>query len=1187
MVRPWPTVRVFISSTFRDMQSERDHLARVVFPELAQRMAGIGLRLVDIDLRWGVTEDEIEQGRLLDVVLDEVERSRPFLVALLGERYGTVPAALQESTVKTRPWLSGLPGHSITALEIIHGVLRDPRLGRRAYFYFRDPGLVDRVPPGRRADYAAEDAVSGAKVLALKERIRASGRPILEGYPCRWDDAAGKVVGLEAFGERVLEDLWTGIREEYPPDAPEPDPLVREQRMHEAFADERSRFFAGRDAELSRLTARVEGGKPGPVVMTGALGCGLSAFLARWARVFTGESAGAYVLACHVGASPDSTDGTRLLRYMCGRLKRDLVLAEEIPADDARLPETLGLMLLAGLRKERNPVLIIDGIDRVGFRRPGDGVERLLGVIPDRVRLVTGAGRVEAVAALEKRGAEKIVLGPLEEDERRRLVDAVLGEYGRKLDAGRSASLIARAGSGTPLYLRTALEELRLFGSYERLPDKIASLAEDLPGLFVQVLGRLEEDHGRDLVSEIFPLIGASRNGLAEPEILALLDGGPRGRLPRNLWMRLRRSAGFHLSQRGELVGLAHGPMDEAVRSTYAPGKAVHERLAGFFRTAPTDRKLEELPYQLRQAGDWEGLAAALGDLDLFAEARAAGREVEWMGYWRDLEGRSEPWRVYQDALESRISRSGADESAAELAAAIGIFLHDLGDLPHVEGFFRRALAVRERTSGPASAAYARSLSDLGGLFYRQGRYREAEESYLRSLKVFESADAPDRTSEAACLNNLAELYRAQGRFAESDPLYERAVTLLESALGPNASGVAQALHNRGRSLFAQGRYADAERLFERAARIIERDFGEESQAFATVLTGLAAVLEARGDPVRARELAERSVEITGRAYGPIHPRVAAALNNSAMVLKEAGRLDEAEPLYLRAVRIYEEAAGAGSPDLGMTLNNLAQLYQAQGRADDAESVQRRALAILREAWGRDHLEVGRCLNNLGALLQARGRTAEAEDDLKRAIGIFERTLGPGHPDLARALNNLGQLYQDAGRYAEAEQLYERSLDILADSLGPEHPDVARSLHNLAGFYHARGMTSESEILYRRALEIKERALGRGHPDVALTLNNLGELLYDMGRLREAEEAFARALEIRDGALPASHAELVKSLNNLAWVLASEGKPGAAEPLYVRALGIAAGTLGEGHPTTEAIRENLRDCRDALRRKPS
>jgi telomerase protein component 1 len=50
----WRTVRVFISSTFRDMQAERDHLVRFVFPRLREQLLPRRIHLVDIDLRWGV-----------------------------------------------------------------------------------------------------------------------------------------------------------------------------------------------------------------------------------------------------------------------------------------------------------------------------------------------------------------------------------------------------------------------------------------------------------------------------------------------------------------------------------------------------------------------------------------------------------------------------------------------------------------------------------------------------------------------------------------------------------------------------------------------------------------------------------------------------------------------------------------------------------------------------------------------------------------------------------------------------------------------------------------------------------------------------------------------------------------------------------------------------------------------------
>ena len=65
----WKTVRVFISSTFRDFHAERDYLVKYVFPELRQWCEQYKLHLVDIDLRWGVTEKEAESGKVIELCL--------------------------------------------------------------------------------------------------------------------------------------------------------------------------------------------------------------------------------------------------------------------------------------------------------------------------------------------------------------------------------------------------------------------------------------------------------------------------------------------------------------------------------------------------------------------------------------------------------------------------------------------------------------------------------------------------------------------------------------------------------------------------------------------------------------------------------------------------------------------------------------------------------------------------------------------------------------------------------------------------------------------------------------------------------------------------------------------------------------------------------------------------------------
>jgi hypothetical protein len=51
MPQKWKTVRIFISSTFRDMHAERDHLVRFVFPELKEKCREKRVHLIDVDLR--------------------------------------------------------------------------------------------------------------------------------------------------------------------------------------------------------------------------------------------------------------------------------------------------------------------------------------------------------------------------------------------------------------------------------------------------------------------------------------------------------------------------------------------------------------------------------------------------------------------------------------------------------------------------------------------------------------------------------------------------------------------------------------------------------------------------------------------------------------------------------------------------------------------------------------------------------------------------------------------------------------------------------------------------------------------------------------------------------------------------------------------------------------------------------
>jgi hypothetical protein len=52
-----PVIRVFVSSTFSDLKSERNALQAQVFPRPEQLCAQNGFQFQAIDLRWGVASE--------------------------------------------------------------------------------------------------------------------------------------------------------------------------------------------------------------------------------------------------------------------------------------------------------------------------------------------------------------------------------------------------------------------------------------------------------------------------------------------------------------------------------------------------------------------------------------------------------------------------------------------------------------------------------------------------------------------------------------------------------------------------------------------------------------------------------------------------------------------------------------------------------------------------------------------------------------------------------------------------------------------------------------------------------------------------------------------------------------------------------------------------------------------------
>eukprot|EP01138_Halocafeteria_seosinensis_P010237 gb/GECG01010455.1/.p1 GENE.gb/GECG01010455.1/~~gb/GECG01010455.1/.p1 ORF type:complete len:2817 (+),score=410.58 gb/GECG01010455.1/:1-8451(+) len=628
----WRTVRVFISSTFNDMHGERDALTRVVFPALNNKAKSRRVRVVPVDLRWGLTSEDTSDSGLgaLEHCLLEIDNSRPFFVVLRGERYGWIPPNYRVSDRPQFDWIKHFePGHSITAVEIYHGFLRKPFTPVHALCYERDSAFIDDVPTEKERKIFAFDYPNNPEVKERRDKlindIRNHQYAKSRSYPAQYGgmDEEGKalVTGLEEFERMIMEDLWEAIKQEFPPPPPPPSELALERSYHNHFVEERSRQFIGRKAlmnELEQVANSSFNTDSLPFIVVGAPGSGKTSLVTSFAKYFGELHPRVFVLVHVVSASPTSTDIRETLLRLC----RELVARFEIEdlntdSDDYQtVKENFALLLEraghAAMNAKTHILLVLDAINQFNPFYGAHTMDWLPAYMPAGVRaILSTTPDAQCLTALQKRDPKppQLDVPPLEFSERCDIVRNALAEYRKKLLPTQMNLLMEKSESHKPLYLLTVCEELRLQAQYgvegSGVDRKIKQLPGEIPTLLDVVLERVERDlstwaqststeitpahsvfspdTGEDMTSQLdnghlivrdaLTLLECSRHGLRENELLELLAPPGKSQLPPVVWARLYRSLELYLRPLGEedegMLGFFHQQMMIAVRRRY------------------------------------------------------------------------------------------------------------------------------------------------------------------------------------------------------------------------------------------------------------------------------------------------------------------------------------------------------------------------------------------------------------------------------------------------------------------------------------------------------------------------------------------------------------------------------------------------------------------------------------------
>ncbi|KFQ65597.1 Nephrocystin-3, partial [Pelecanus crispus] len=299
-----------------------------------------------------------------------------------------------------------------------------------------------------------------------------------------------------------------------------------------------------------------------------------------------------------------------------------------------------------------------------------------------------------------------------------------------------------------------------------------------------------------------------------------------------------------------------------------------------------------------------------------------AGVYVQWKKF-----GNAE--QLYKQALEISENAYGAEHPrvARELDA--------LATLYQKQNKYEQAEQLRKKSFKIRQKAARRRGSLCGFALLRQ-----------RALQLEELTLGKDTPDNARTLNELGVLYYLQNNLETAELFLKRSLEMRERVLGPNHPDCAQSFNNLAALYNEKKHYDKAEELYEKALDIRRRALAPDHPSLAYTVKHLAVLYKKMGKLDKAVPLYELAVEIRQKSFGPKHPSVATALVNLAVLYCQMKKQIEALPLYERALKIYEDSFGHMHPRVGETLKNLAVLSYEGGDFEKAAELYKRAMEI-------------------------------------------------------------------------------------------------------------------------------------------------------------------------------------------------------------------------------------------------
>ena len=662
----WRDIPIFISSTFNDMHAERDYLVKNVFPELTEWCEKYKLRLIDIDLRWGVTSSDSEAKNTVQVCLDNINKCRPFFLCFLGQRRGWIPKrnVIAETTYDVYPDLQMfVENKSVTEMEIEHALLSpmyEIVAGKRkdfdpvnhALFFFREDIFTNQLTENQRKIYT-NDAVleengnpkeEDEKLSDFKQEISNHWEKVTE-YTCKWNTtvqtpelltekngeeiAQGRLVEFKANGLELKNVIIEKLKDEIKNDKRFKERFLEEKidttektpfeiayqndlEQQELFNRLNSEGYIPRNDVIEKLNNYVKNSDNSIFLLTAKAGMGKTMLLANYAKELKGKGLNIYARFC--GISDLSSEQYTLWKSIFQEI------GIETPPTLNELKQQM-TFLLNEIVKNGKVIILIDAVNQIY-----DGTNMLSWLpqeLPEGLKLIISLKEDdEYMLFIQKHELKEDNIYSVPPFENKiDFIHHFLERYLKALDDEKIKTICNLPYSDNPLFLKILLHELRMFGAFKQLQEEIERYGDKTETAFKAILERLETDSAYDVIEPeesvpfLFGLLAYSRKGLSINELSKCFSI----KFPKTSEEKIHNTINFYLRQVRPFMARRERRSDFlyesfmiAAKERYNTKENWHSLLSeSLFFTRPG-----ECAWHTRMSGKSERLRSIYTDLD-------------------------------------------------------------------------------------------------------------------------------------------------------------------------------------------------------------------------------------------------------------------------------------------------------------------------------------------------------------------------------------------------------------------------------------------------------------------------------------------------------------------------------------------------------------------------------------------